>query len=237
MDSLQLMFIISLALNFVLFIILGLLVLLSYRIFFSKASHNIPESEDLEEMKIKSSKILHKAAKQAGRIITQAELAGLRLFAQEKLQTKEIIEDYRKHLTSLEETLTKQFETRVNEADKTYADLISKIENALVQHIRANQDALEKKTMDFITRSQNALQQFMGQVEGQMKTRIDEEMARARNEIETYRQRRMKILDDNIIEILEKTIQISLGKKLSLTDQSDLIYKALDDAKKEHALE
>ena len=46
----------------------------------------------------------------------------------------------------------------------------------------------------------------------------------------------IKIVDENIIEILEKTLRIALGKKMSLADQSALIYKALEEAKKEHAL-
>ena len=45
-----------------------------------------------------------------------------------------------------------------------------------------------------------------------------------------------RALQDWEREILEKTLQVALGKKLSLSDQSELIYKALNEAKEEHHL-
>ncbi len=44
----------------------------------------------------------------------------------------------------------------------------------------------------------------------------------------------MEIIDENVVAILEKTLNIALGKKLTFTEQTELIYEALEQAKKEN---
>ena len=60
-------------------------------------------------------------------------------------------------------------------------------------------------------------------------------MQKARGEIDEYRIHRQKVMDEKIVDILEEVLALSIDKKLSLADQSDFIYKALEEAKKNHA--
>jgi len=61
-------------------------------------------------------------------------------------------------------------------------------------------------------------------------------MQKANGEIEEYKIHRRKVLDEKIVDILEEVLRLTIDKKLSLSDQSDFIYKALEEAKKNHAL-
>ena len=98
-----------------------------------------------------------------------------------------------------------------------------------------NQKLLEEKSNTLITDSEKLLSDFTQDLHNRFRSQVDLELAKAKSEIENYKLRRVAILDENVVEILEKTIQIALGKKLTLTEHSDLIYKALEQAKKEHA--
>ena len=44
----------------------------------------------------------------------------------------------------------------------------------------------------------------------------------------------MEVLDENIVAVLEKTLNVVVGKKLTLGDQTELVYEALEQAKKEN---
>ena len=41
----------------------------------------------------------------------------------------------------------------------------------------------------------------------------------------------MTLLNNNIVAMLEKTLSLVISKKLTLKDQVDLVYEALEEAK------
>ena len=71
----------------------------------------------------------------------------------------------------------------------------------------------------------------MVQTESKTATSIELELKASRELIETYKTQQLKLIDENIVAMIEQTINIVLGKKLSLKDQLDLIYEALEKAK------
>ena len=79
--------------------------------------------------------------------------------------------------------------------------------------------------------------QFTADLESKVKSDVNKELSKVSEEIEVYKQNRMRIIDERVVDILEQVVRVALDKKLSLADQSDLIYKALDEAKHEHAFE
>jgi hypothetical protein len=72
-------------------------------------------------------------------------------------------------------------------------------------------------------------------LEAKVKGDVERELAKAAEEIEQYKANRMRVVDERIVDILEEVLRVALDKKMSLADQSELIYKALEDAKKEHS--
>ena len=51
-----------------------------------------------------------------------------------------------------------------------------------------------------------------------------------------YKNHRMEIINKYIIDILERTLEETLGKKLTLNEHSDLIFQALEQAKSEQKM-
>lgn len=193
------------------------------------------EKEVVKESKEKSNSIIHRAIGQANKILVAAELKGVKLVAAEKIASDKLATEYSEHLRLLSENMEKQFEKIARDGESSYENFAQKIELLIKQSLERNEKTFEEKTNLFIENAQGELGRFTSDVHNRVRTQIDQELAAARAEIAEYKKHRLKALDENIIEILEKTLQVALGKKMSLADQSELIYKALEEAKKEHA--
>lgn len=191
--------------------------------------------DNFKEVKDKSYDILGDALKKADKIITNAELRGIKLFAQEKLEEGKMSKEYQGRLRALEQKLAASFETRINDAEKSYLDFTSFIEKNFQDHIDQNQKLLTDKTVSFIQNTENLINTSIQNTQEKIKTELTKEFTLAKQEIDEYKRKRLAVIDQNIVDILEKTLSLALGKKLSLSDQAELIYKALEEAKKEHA--
>jgi hypothetical protein len=64
-----------------------------------------------------------------------------------------------------------------------------------------------------------------------LRTNIEKEFTRISDELNKYRAARMRLVDERIITLIEETAQIALQKQLSMKDQADLVYDALEEAK------
>ena len=71
----------------------------------------------------------------------------------------------------------------------------------------------------------------MIQTEQKTTTSIELELKSTQELIETYKNAQLKLIDENIVAMMEQTLNIVLGKKLTLKDQLELVYEALERAK------
>src|SRR3989338_9034931 len=68
-----------------------------------------------KDTKVKSFDILGGALKKADKIISNAELRGIKLFSKEKIDSTKIAAEYKSHIEALEQTLKDQFSNRIGE--------------------------------------------------------------------------------------------------------------------------
>ena len=224
------------SINILLLLLLALVLYLT-----KKENDRLDKGEVLPNQKIiknalqKSDSIIGKAVSKAQDILSFAQSKRLNLFAAEKLLSNKIIENYRQEIKSLETNLQEKFARNTASADKSYQDFLSDIEHKIKLSLDANQRILDDKATVFIDTAGKSPTDFTAQLENQIKAQIDAEMQKARGEIDEYRIHRQKVMDEKIVDILEEVLALSIDKKLSLADQSDFIYKALEEAKKNHA--
>jgi hypothetical protein len=64
-----------------------------------------------------------------------------------------------------------------------------------------------------------------------LQVNLEKEFKSISSELETYREARMRLINERILILIEETAQIALQKKLSLQDQADLVYRSLEEAK------
>ena len=234
-SDLILILLIGINLALVILEIILLIHLRDERILLNKEKSDIVAgSKELHLAKEKSVSLLHRAMKQANAILVSAELEGIGLFSRQKLDTDKITRKYTERLQVFESMMEKEFEMSLQKVDKDYKDLITSTEKTISKHVAENQKLLEEKANTLIISAQHSLNMFVEDVQKNVKDQVAKELAAARSFVDEYKQRRLAVVDNSVLEILEKTLSITLAKSLSIQDKSEFIYKALEEAKSQH---
>lgn len=199
-----------------------------------KKSHN-PDEEALKRTKTKSSEILQEAMRKANDILAKAEKEGLDVLSSEEKTGKSLTEDYKKHLTEIEQMLEDALKKSLAAADESYQSFADSVGKKVGEHLKQNEEILKERAEQVITKSEQVLTQVSNEVQSSVKKQVEAELSSVRDEIAEYKRQRMRIIDERIIEMLEDVIKVTLEKKLSLVEQSELVYKALEEAKRENA--
>lgn len=171
------------------------------------------QSEDvaLSEARKKSLDILDQASIKAQNIIGAALQNQMRITATQETQD-----------IQLKETVEKKFD----QALRGYVEYLTSVREEASQN-------LSQQTQQVFDRFEQNLSDFLVQTQEKSTHAIELEMQAARNLIDTYKRQQLNLIDEQIIEVLERTLSLVLAKKLSLEDQVDLVNEALEKAKVE----
>ena len=199
-----------------------------------KSDHTKNE-EFTGEAKVKTNEIIQRATADAAKIISEARASGLKFVADEKMSTADFIQKYAQSMQKIEDTFREQINQSAQRADASFATLVTELQKTLEAHMKANEATFAQKTDVIVEKTQELVGKFTAEIQEKIRGQVEAEIAAARKEIAEYRTRRMAIIDERIIDIIEQVMQVVLAKKMSVADQSDLVYKSLDEAKEEHA--
>lgn len=151
-------------------------------------------------------------------LLGQAELESIKTVADSRVITKKMQDEYKLKI------------------DDAYNQLILFMNN-LQKEGQDIKTASEKLTQERVNKLFNNLEQrlsdFLVQTSQKTSTSIELELKASRSLIESYKQEQLKLIDENILAMMEQTLALVLNKKLILQDQLDLIYEALEKAKVE----
>lgn len=189
----------------------------------------------LEQGKLKTNSLLHRAVQQANKILVTAQLKGIHLISKQKMTGSELTREFQTHLAAVEKALSDQLIRNTEHAEQTYEGFIKGAEKAIKEHVKANEKMLSDKSNEMVSQTSEMLGVFTKELEQKVKADIEQKMNEATNEIEQYKLTRIRVIDERIVDVLEEVLEVVLEKKLTLADQSDLVYKALEQAKREHA--
>lgn len=177
--------------------------------------YNLRRKNQFQE---KGVEILHDSIKKSQAILAESELEGIKMAAETKLDTAKLEAEYQKKLEETQNQLV-QYMAGLQERSKEFEEASQKTIQDRINQIFAN---LEER-----------MGQFLIAAENKTTSSIELELKSARQLIETYKSQQLKLIDENILAMMEQTLNLVLGKKLSLKDQLDLIYEALEQAKGE----
>lgn len=196
--------------------------------------HTLTPNQELqvEEAQKRANQIIHKAIKRAQQLLVKSELEGLNFLAQQKIESRKIEAEHRRNISSLLEEMSYKLTTGTEEAEKTYKKFLADLEEHLAVDLKRKQATLDGRIDTFFNETTVLLNSFVTELQKQTQVQIDKEIGNARNIIVEYRRQRLEIVDENVVSILEKTLNITLGKKLTLAEQTELVYEALEEAKK-----
>ena len=183
----------------------------------------------LQGFKDKGLENLHKSIEKSQDIIGNAELEAVKVVADTKFENTRVEKEYEKKLNEL-----------LSDSQKT----IAQSQQQLIQFM----DNLQKRGADFELASQRTTQQkvnelfehleaklsdFLVTTEQKTTSSIELELRASTQLVDAYRAKQFKLIDENIVALMEQTLNLVLAKKLTLNDQLELVYDALETAKAE----
>lgn len=180
-------------------------------------------------------------------LLTEAELEALRLVTEKKTELALFEKRFNDRLQQVMQSLAEQLQESVNRIEKNYqqnldqtkvshgqffASLQKNVTNFQVEAQKQMRAKINELLLNFETNLTN----FFTKAEQQSLDSINLELRSARQLIDSYKSQQLSIVDENIVAILERTLSLVLKEKLSLKDQIDLVYQALEKAKIEKFL-
>ncbi len=171
-----------------------------------------------QETKTKSAQLLQAAEAAESQVLYEGNYVSQKMVSEFKTHLQSLIETSEQSITSSQSDLTK-FIGGLEKQGQSSQEFLSK--------------SIEQRVNRLFENLENRLSDFLASTGQKTISSIELELKAARNLIETYKEQQLKLIDENIIAMMEQTLNIVLAKKLSLKDQIDLVYEALEKAKVE----
>lgn len=214
-------------------IIVGVLALISLLLYlreYNLRSNLQKEGQKiLEDFRQKGLETFHQSIQKSQDILGQAELEGVKVVADTKFETKKLEDQYSE---KLEQVINESKQT-ITTSQARLIQFMADLQKRSVDFETASRTSTEQRIQALFERLENKLSDFLIQTEQKTASSIELELKSTRQLIETYKTQQLKLIDENVIAMMEQTLNIVLAKKLSLKDQLDLIYEALEKAKVE----
>ncbi len=172
----------------------------------------------LEKFKEQGLANLEQTIEKSENIISEAEKEGVKIEGDFKLKLDEIV---------------KESETTIKAAQGQLVQFMQDLQKRSLDFEAASQKITQDRINRLFENLEQRLSDFLVQTSQKTTTSIELEVKASRELIESYKEQQLKIIDENILAMMEQTLSIVLGKKLSLKEQLDLIYEALEKAKAE----
>lgn len=205
----------------------------------------------IKKAESKAQDITYDAMKKSREILVNAELEGTKVIAKEKLESSKIEKTYEEKLRELTDQTKKLLDTYANEAQvnakntrellNTYAhdakeslsELTHSLEESVSSGINENQRAIKEEAIKVSKQMTSTFGELEKRFREQIDQNLNKEFASAKEMVKTYRKQQLDLIDTYIVTLIERTAAITLQKKMSLEDHSELALRALEEAKSE----
>lgn len=201
-------------------IILAIITLLTYLLYLREyflRKKILHEQQIISQQTRQKSLQLLEAAEQAEtQLLSSNKYFAQKLASEFSTKLEKMLQNSQATITAQTNVLTKflsDLQIKSSESEETQRKTIEQTINQMFAN-------LEQRLSDFLTSTEQKTTQS-----------IELELKGARNLIESYKEQQLKLIDENIIAMMEQTLNIVLAKKLTLKDQLELVYEALEKAK------
>lgn len=166
---------------------------------------------------------------QSFHMLEAAEIAEEKVIADSKYSTSVLEEEYKKKL----QEIFKNSQDSVTQAQSQLIGYMMDLQKRSQEFEEAARSSSQQRINQLFQRLESRLSDFLIKTETATTSSIELELKSARQLIEAYKAQQLGLIDENIIAMMEQTLSLVLSKKLSLKDQLDLVYEALEKAKVE----
>ncbi len=206
----------------------------------SKENIQKKAEEALSKAQSQSNQILSDATRKAQTMLGQAEAEEIKLVQGGKQLSQQFEQaaeqQFKETTSSSQQEFQKElqaFGTQIQQSQSEYLNYLSHLKTQMDQAHEDSLQLVKEQVNGLFEKFEQNLSDFLTQTEQKTIYSIDLELRATRELINTYKQQQLKIIDENAVAILERTLTLVLSKKLTLSDQVDLVNEALEKAKVE----
>jgi len=198
----------------------------------------------LDEARSQGLQIISEATKASQAMMSEAEIDAVKVVANGKLEFLKNQTEYEKKFFEILRNLNYAVNTDIDESRKRIAGSEASVNNhiqSLNQTLASNQQTsqtyVQQATQEIMNYFAESVNHLLQDVQNKSFTQIDHDLQSSRQEIKQYQVQRMKLVEDNIMSIVERTVEIVITKELSLEDKVDTVYESFERAKVEKTFE
>lgn len=180
----------------------------------------------------KATRAAQEVEQKGAQLLSAAQLAETKILSGSEISTRHLEQQFQTKLDSMLESS----KAVVTNSQSNLLSFLSELKTLAEQSQLQSQKNVEVRISDLFEKMESRLSDFLIKTEQNTTSSIELELRSARQLIEGYKQQQIALIDENIVAMMEQTLSIVLAKKLSLKDQLDLIYEALEKAKVEKFL-
>ena len=175
----------------------------------------------------KEKEIIEAAKKRAHAIRERAEVDARERLEKERQESDRIRVAYENRLSDLAQKNEELVGVYEKKLDAQYIEL----ENVIKEQTEKSEVAIKEARALLVQRIDESQKGLHEQLSKEISGQLQGAFGAVEKAIDTYRVKQLRLIDDQIISLVEQTTAIVLRKELSLRDQSEFIYRALEEVK------
>lgn len=208
--------------------------LLLIAVYFSKLAKRLHLYQiDMDSPKSKNykDKTLDEARSKAMKIIDEANNKALDIVQKSNLFVSSISDNFDSQLKNVTSIQLKAFGKATTEFIQLYASVLNDLKSKNIEVFQNVSKNIENSTLEEVKKFKSIIEGETIASRKVLKEKIDREYLIAKKDVDTYKENELKMIEDNIYEILEKVASMVIGKAIKASEHEELIIKALNRAK------
>jgi hypothetical protein len=201
------------------------------------------QTQEIAKAQLSAQQIVDSAVKKSQELISQAELSSIKVVADSKegltkgqslydSQLKMILQQFE---ASIANELRATHE-RISRSEQAQENFLLQLQDKLGSFQRAAQDTLNKNTTGASEEFKERLSDSLRQIQDDTTTAVEKDLQTEHDNVQRFQQQQITAVQNNLVSILERTLELVLARRLSLADHTDLINEAFEEAKREKFL-
>ncbi len=170
---------------------------------------------------------------QAVKIIDDANNKALDIVQKANLFVNASQDEFNSHLKNITENQLQSFEKATSDFIKMYGKVLIDLKSKNIEVFQNISKNIETNTLEEIRKFKQTIEQETISSEQELKKKVDADYLMAKNDVNKYKEEKLKEVDEKIYEILEKVSKEVIGKAINISEQGELITESLESAKKE----
>lgn len=215
----------------ILIIPLGLIIITVYFSRLTKRFHLYQIEINGSKSPAAKDKTLDEARNKAMKIIDDANNKALDIVQKSNLFVSSISDNFDSQLKNVTSIQLKAFGKATTEFIQLYASVLNDLKSKNIEVFQTVSKNIENSTLEEVKKFKNIIEEETIASRKVLKEKIDREYLIAKKDVDLYKQNEIRMIEDNIYEILEKVASLVLGKAIKVSEHEELIIKALDKAK------